>query len=111
MYVCIHKFAGPLAQGRVEIQSLAHWYFWSYSHGYKGPARGHLASNLVPSIGLKRPLKSSKTYGFVLVLPLVAAGTDQPFCTCVMSCERFRCTGVRRERFWHFSNSCVFYIC
>ncbi len=76
--------------------------FDTYSHDYKGPARGRLASNFVPSIGAKRPLKSSKTYGFVLVSPLVAADTDQYFCTCVMSCEHFGCTGVRRERFLHF---------
>ena len=101
----IRRASGPKACG---ILSLAHWYFWSISHGYKGPARGRLASKLVPPIGIRRPLKSSKTYGFLLVLPLVAAESDWPFCNCVKCCERFRSTGVMRERFLHFRKVCDF---
>ena len=32
---------------------------------YEGPARGHLASNFVPSISLKPPLKIIKINGFL----------------------------------------------
>ena len=100
----IRRASGPKACG---IQSLG-GIFDTYSHDYKGPARGHLASNLVGSISTRRPLKSSNTLGFILILPFVVAGTDQPFCTCVMCCERFGCTSVKRERFLHFQKVCDF---
>ena len=74
----------------------------------KGSARGHLASNLVPSISIKRPLKSIKNVDFTQVLPLVAADGDWHFWTCVGTEERFRCTGALRERFWHFQKVCDF---
>ena len=84
------------------------WCFSTYSHDYNGPACGRTASNFAGSKSIKRPRKSSTTYGFVLVLQLVAADTDQPFCTGVMACERFRCTGVGQERFGHFIKVCDF---
>ena len=115
IYICAYIYTyiinspGLWPKGVWDLgKRIAHWYFWSISHGYKGPARGRLASNLVGPIGGKRPLKSSKTYGFLLVLPLVAADTDRLFCTCVMCCERFGSTGVMRERFLHFRKVCDF---
>ena len=102
-----HKFAGPLARRRVGSSvSIGVGISVTYSHDYKGPAGGHLTSNFVGSIGVKRPLKSPKTNCFVMVSPLVAADTDQPFCTCVMCSERLGCTSVMRERFCMFTK-CV----
>ena len=100
---------GPWPKG-VWDPKLRCWYFDTYSHGYKGLAGGHLASNFVGPISVKHPLKFIKIIDFTQVLYAFSLGTDQSFCTCVMACGHFRCTGVRRERFLHFSNSCVFYI-
>ena len=44
------------------------WCFSTYSHGYKGSARGRLASNFVRSIGVKRPLEIIKIIDFTQVL-------------------------------------------
>ena len=79
--------------------------FLIYSRDYEGLAGGHLASNFAGRISLKRRLIFSKTHGFILFLPFVAADTDQSSCTCVTCCERFGCTGVRRERFLHFQKT------
>ena len=47
------------------------------SHDYKDPAGERFASDFAGPIVTKLPLNSSKTYGFVLVLPFVAADGDR----------------------------------
>ena len=41
--------------------------------------------------------------GLKLALPSVAVDTEQHVCSCVMPCERFRCTSAEREQFVHFN--------
>ena len=80
---------------------------WFLAFGVLAPSRATvkgllpvpLGLDFVPSISLKRPLKSIKIDGFAAGLPLVGAAGDWACCTCVGTEQRFRCTGVGRERF------------
>ena len=62
----------------------------------------------VPSISLKRPLKSINSYNLVGRLPPVAADPDHFSCMSDLPDLRVGSTGVERERFVHLNDQCEF---
>ena len=92
-----------VAHWRVRALVLVFWCFWTYTHDYKGPARGHSVSSIVPPIGFKPPLNLINNIGFTFVLYIKLVGTDQSLWVSGFGCCSCRPSRPAREPFFVMS--------